>query len=315
MFVKVFREKFGVFCSLSIHLGIVCLLFWMSYDFPAERQDWKRFGNPKPDTGLNEETIDTIWSTYAGEGTDIETPLMLYQMLSFIHMNPRRTQSRRILGCSHGTVQNRLIPGLSYLAAVVDEIDFSSRLSFMNHGYHFPVLVTGMVDTFPIYVVNPRSRYLFNLLNNPKYNGPVYKYQMACDFLGRIILFTGPHLGTVSDNIIWRSTMEQHRLLEWEWMLADGIYISEPQLLTPFKNARGEHLSKPQYFCNAVLAHYRARIEHTNARIQAHAMFQYPFRGSRQLLSDCITVAAHSLNIDLKRSIRYPPVGPWSHLP
>jgi hypothetical protein len=44
--------------------------------------------------------------------------------------------------------------------------------------------LAGIVDTYPIYVSQPRSHKISKLLFNPKYGGCVVKFIMAIDFLG-----------------------------------------------------------------------------------------------------------------------------------
>ena len=71
-----------------------------------------------------------------------------------------------------------------------------------NHIPYFPSNFTGIVDTLPVYVLQPGNSTLARLLYNPKYSGPIYKLQLVTDFLGRIICFTGPHLGVEYDGSI-----------------------------------------------------------------------------------------------------------------
>jgi hypothetical protein len=50
-------------------------------------------------------------------------------------------------------------------------------------------------DTAPIFVVEPKPKWLGNALHQPKYGGTVYKIQIGINFLGWICCYTGPHLG------------------------------------------------------------------------------------------------------------------------
>ena len=117
----------------------------------------------------------------------------------------------------------KVFPALCYLAKVINEIFWEDRLSPYNHTPHFPFWFTGIVDTFPLHVLQPHNSTLRRALFNPKYGGCVYKGQLGINFLGAIVLCTGPHLGLCYDGHIWQRTGAP--LLEpWEWWLGDGAY-------------------------------------------------------------------------------------------
>ena len=58
----------------------------------------------------------------------------------------------------------------------------------------------------------------------PKYGGHVYKLQVAINFLGWIVYYSGPHFGTEADNVIFEDTMHEHPMHSWEFWCGDGIY-------------------------------------------------------------------------------------------
>jgi len=95
-------------------------------------------------------------------------------------MYPTYRQSKRVLECGRSYVTEEVIPGLQYLYFNLKEIHPDVRFSEFNHTPHFSRYVTAIVDTFPVIVEKPVDS--------------VYKFSMACDLLGRIIYFTGPHL-------------------------------------------------------------------------------------------------------------------------
>lgn len=90
------------------------------------------------------------------------------------------------------------MPTLHHLAHTIDEIHWEDRLNPYNHTPDFPYYVTGIVDTVPVTVLQSVDHTLHHALNNPKYGHTVYKAQLSIDFLGRIIVFTGPHLGLLT---------------------------------------------------------------------------------------------------------------------
>jgi hypothetical protein len=96
-------------------------------------------------------------------------------------------------------VHDKIIPTIHNLALVYDEVYWDDRLDLYNHTPHFAKHVTGVVDTVPIYVQQPQNSFLSKALYNPKYASTIYKIQLGFDFLGRIVVYSGPHLGTQYD--------------------------------------------------------------------------------------------------------------------
>eukprot|EP00026_Physarum_polycephalum_P011249 Phypoly_transcript_11456.p1 GENE.Phypoly_transcript_11456~~Phypoly_transcript_11456.p1 ORF type:complete len:177 (+),score=4.07 Phypoly_transcript_11456:606-1136(+) len=165
---------------------------------------------------------------------------------------------------------------------------------------------------FPLRVQVPVDRELARALYNPKYKHCVYKCQLGIDFLGRIIICTGPHLGLCYDGHIWSRTGAQ-KLLPWEWWLGDGAYVAEPQVLSPCRKPPSRELNERELELNAVISHYRARVEHTNHLMESHAILKGVFRAGISLLSDALFVIAHTTNMYIHKSLRYPTFGNWPH--
>jgi hypothetical protein len=230
-----------------------------------------------------------------------------------------------------------LIYELRDFAYALNEIHWSDRLHPWNHVPHFPILVTGllseftfllskgMVDTFPVHVLQPLDPTLASLLFNPKYGCCVYKFQLGCDFLGRFILFSGtknlvfliiagPHLGTSYDGHIWDATSALHPIRLNEFLLGDGHYIACRAFLTPYRHKPNLLLTDTEYIWNATLARYRARIEHSNRRVKSHAIFQTAWRGSLGLLEACVQITVHTQAVVQNMFIMYELFGPWSHM-
>jgi hypothetical protein len=164
-----------------------------------------------------------------------------------------------------------------------------------------------MVDTTPVFVECPRKSSAARGLFNPKYGWTVYKAQVGIDFLGRIILFSGPHLGTTYDGNIWLSTEHLHPMQPQEWFLGDHHY-TVPQVMHGYIRPRLGTLSYDEIFFNTILSHYRSRVEHTNAVLKRHRIFQMVFRGSLSTLTQILQIVAHTTNVLLKQRIRYPPL-------
>jgi len=218
------------------------------------------------------------------------------------------------LGYSNTKLHQRIIPTLYSLADIYDEIHWDDRLNQFNHIPYFPPSLTGIVDTLPVYVQQPSNSTLKRLLYNPKYGGTVYKLQLGIDFLGRIILFTGPHLGVQYDGDIWKSTSAFHPTRIGELLLGDGHYIQEHDVLSPHKKPPGGMLTFEEEFYNAAHSFFRARGEHSNAIFNRHDMFQKDFRGGFDLLAATTHVTAHTTNVDCHYRVRYEMVGPYQHV-
>ena len=72
-------------------------------------------------------------------------------------MYPNRSQSKSSLECTCHWLNYKIIPAISYLAQVMNEIHWEDRLSPYNHTPHFPLWFVGAVDTFPLRVLQPDS--------------------------------------------------------------------------------------------------------------------------------------------------------------
>ena len=99
---------------------------------------------------------------------------------------------------------------MEMLATVVDDIRFEDRLRPFNHAQHFPHFVSGAIDTFPVGCLAGETG---DLSYQPKYSDNVMKVQVVVDWQGRIIAWSGPHLGSRSDPILYGEYMPWRKLL------------------------------------------------------------------------------------------------------
>eukprot|EP01116_Phalansterium_solitarium_P014372 TRINITY_DN31_c0_g1_i8.p1 TRINITY_DN31_c0_g1~~TRINITY_DN31_c0_g1_i8.p1 ORF type:complete len:184 (+),score=22.85 TRINITY_DN31_c0_g1_i8:1281-1832(+) len=181
----------------------------------------------------------------------------------------------------------------------------------MNHAPHFPTRFTGMADTFPVKTEEPTDLEVGQVLFSVKDGSPVWKYLLVVSFLGHIICFAGPFPGTMSDKEIWEATAALHPLVPGEWIIADGVFKSIPQMFTPHPMPEDDETGRLIRW-NNILAHYRARVEHINRVVKYHRMFQ-SFRSDVSVLEAAMKITVHLSNIELQRFPRYWPYGPWSH--
>lgn len=239
----------------------------------------------------------------------------LTDVYKYMHIYSPKRQLGQTLQFSNYAYHFHVKPDLHFLSTTMNEIHWEDRLSPFNHGEYFPAFVTGMVDTFPVYVSQPEDGLLARSLYNPKYGGCIYKFQLGCDFLGRNNLLTGPHMGVMNDGNTWVSTGDKHPMFPWELYLGDGAYPACPQIITPYRCPPHGSLTYEQEFMNEVISHYRARVEHKNKLMVRHNILGTVFRGGRELLADAGQVLAQTENVDSKLFLRYPPVGPFPHFP
>lgn len=164
-------------------------------------------------------------------------------------------------------------------------------------------------------VQQPGDHNVRRCLYNGKYKDTILKVQLIIDFLGRIVYFSGPHIGNKYDGHIYRETYHEHPVSEQEYLLGDGHYTNIPHIITPPSQPPGGHMSDVDYAKSVIVSHYRSRVEHVNRLAEAHGLFKEHFRGSIDVLSSAIRVTAQLTNIECCKYLRYMPVGPWEHFP
>lgn len=138
---------------------------------------------------------------------------------------------------------------------------------------------------------------------------------MIIDFLGRILAFTGPHLGNIFDGHAFIYGYDLHPVRIGEYLLGDGHYAWLPWIISPYPEQPNGVLSKQEYITNAIISHYRSRIEHVIGRIKRHMIFKTAFRGTLDLLSDLMTICMHTQNVYQMMYPSYAFYGPWGHFP
>ncbi len=84
-----------------------------------------------------------------------------------------------------------------------------------------------------------------------------------CLHSGAYCYFSGPHIGVISDNKLYK--MYTPPLIEGEKLLADKAYVDQAlqhQLIAPIKAGRGTPLHSHELKYNKLHGWYRASIEH-----------------------------------------------------
>ena len=207
------------------------------------------------------------------------------------------------------------------------QVSLCLRLSPLNHTSHFPYFVTffvgwvmawsklfSMRTPFRLHVLQEAPPENFQLT----YAAPVMKMQVACDALGRIVFFSGPHMGSRGDSTLWK-VWGPKTFVGQEVGLADGAYSGNHRLIAPYRKPPNKPLPPRKERYNKIHAFYRSRIEHVFSRLWPFGIVQQVWRGKGMEgaleLQRRIHVLMHLVNFHLKRRVMYEPVGVWPPLP
>ena len=311
---------------------------------------WRELAGNRCDSGVLRETgypaplLDYIWHKYGQAVTaalsnytaflDIadvmDLPqaiaILLYVALWYIHVHPAISTIGQRDWTHFGRVSERkfydlVVPVLFAFSDDIDEIDQGDKYHHMNHGTgFFAKFFTAFVDCAPINYVEPADSVLCGLLMQPKYGCCCYKIQVAVNFFGWIVYYSGPHHGSIPGNVIYNLTYRDHPLKSWEYWCGDGIYASCYGCVTRFILAAGEVFTPLQVFMNRCINSYRQRVEHVMHTIKNHAMFSgKKLRCSYPMLDRCLNLTAHLSNAKIKHAWeqeayrKYPGynTGPW----
>ena len=93
----------------------------------------------------------------------------------------------------------------------------------------------------------------------------------------------------------------------------DGAYKGRLHVAWPFIGRKT--LTERQKEYNDVHGFYRARIEHLFARMWHRGIVRNIWRGSGTELHEYVRVLLHLQQFLIRRQVRYPPYGPWEHVP
>ena len=152
------------------------------------------------------------------------------------------------------------------------------------------------------------------MFNGSKYNHCCVKIILGVTFMGTIVHYTGPHIGTMNDNVIlqrYPPAMEP-----WEWALGDGAFLNNWHVLVKFQQPANGLLTPEEVYFNVIFNYWRLRVEHIIGEVKNHDMFMGVFRGSNILLKAALDLTVHLTNIKLKMALpRYVTCGSWGHRP
>ena len=96
--------------------------------------------------------------------------------------------------------------------------------------------------------------------------------------------------------------LQNHPRHHWEYWLGDGVYEVVQRMLVPFRKQRIPGPGRARYFpltqfelwANKKLAYVRGRVEHVNAMVVNHDMFEgRPYRGMLDYLYVYVAITVH----------------------
>ena len=115
------------------------------------------------------------------------------------------------------------------------------------------------------------------------------------------VLYTGLHLGTKTDDVIWEDTMPDYPMEDWEYWIGDAAYEYCCGCVVRHVQPPGGVLWPHEVFFNQCLNHWRQRVEHTMHLIKDHGMWRaLKCRNCIYVLDASMKLTVHLTNISIK---------------
>merc|ERR1711918_326001 len=121
------------------------------------------------------------------------------------------------------------------------------------------------VDCAPVLTKDSSDAFWRDSIYQHKYGSCCFKIQLGINFLGWIVLYTGLHLGTKTDDVIFEETADSHPFEWWEWWIGDAAYDRCAGVVCRFVQAADSVLEAWQVFWNKDLNRPRQRGAHHGA--------------------------------------------------
>ena len=146
----------------------------------------------------------------------------------------------------------------------------------------------------------------------------LYKVTVAIDMLGNTIWICPLAPGTSADVLIWdgyRPSRTRGEFFDFEVGGHDGAYKGRLHVIVPFIGRKNDGLTaRPQCY-NDVHGWYQARIEQLFAHLWHWGLVRNIWCGGPNELHQFVRVLWHFTQFCIRRQVRYPPYGPWEHVP
>ena len=204
-------------------------------------------------------------------------------------------------------------PSGGYMNQVVQEIRWVDRLDEWNHTPPLTYFLTHYVDSMPIGSIGGA---LSDVLFNPKYAGHILKLTVAIDSLGNIVSICHLAPGTSADVLVWYRQGPQRtkgHFKDYEFGCNGGAYKGRIHIAMPFIGCA--NLTKWQQEYNDVHGNSRARVEDLFGHFWHWGLVRNIWRGNGTTLHKSIRILVHLTHVCIRRQVRYPPYGPWPHVP
>jgi hypothetical protein len=120
-------------------------------------------------------------------------------------------------------------------------------------------------------------------------------------------LYTGLHIGTNNDDVIWESTAGQFPIEEEGWWIGDRAYERCYGGVCKLCAGSNTALCAPhEIYFNSWLNYWRQRVEHTTHLIKSHGMWRAEeVRNSHICLHLAMELAVHLTDMNIKLNAPY----------
>ena len=154
-----------------------------------------------------------------------------------------------------------------------------------------------VVDVTECPLEHPSNFDFQRVIYSGRYHQHSLKYEVGVELnSGLFVWFQGAYPGSWNDLTIIRSSGLLELLEVGELILADKIYVGEPQIITPFKAPKDEIERE----MNSIIYSYRIIVENSLSRIKTFNSTRTKWRHSPFLHSKVFKVLVNILNIDLQ---------------
>ena len=113
----------------------------------------------------------------------------------------------------------------------------------------------------------------------------------------------------------WLWTFPHARIFDFEVGGHDGAYKCRVHVIVPFIGRKNDTLLAWQQSYNDVHGWYRARIEQPFAHLWHWGLIRNIWCGGPNELYQSVCILLHFTQFCIRRQVRYPPYGPWEHVP
>jgi hypothetical protein len=323
----------ALLCRVSLALALTALL-------PAAAEPWIDYSSNGQATGVLHDTgyrmnvLEAVWTKYrvsllrrvenykgfmvakkqGAYQLEEQVGFAMYVALNYIHQYPTvasysqfKAFGRSRKSMSKTTFYSQAVTVMVELARLIDEVHYSDRLHPDSHGTgFFRRYFTVIVDCAPVMVQDCIRTFWRDQLFQGKYHAPCFKIQIGINFLGWIVLYTGLHIGTNNDDVIWESTAGQFPIEEEEWWIGDGAYERCYGVVCKLCADSNTVLYPHEIYFNSLLNYWRQRVEHTMHLIKSHGMWRAEkARNSHICLHLAMKLTVHLTNMNIKLNAPY----------